>query len=149
MRREVQTHYGPDQALVCPAIGTSHGAGHMDVPDVALVYGDEVSQAPVFRCWMHPGVLELISHPEHGIGDAKVVFCIFPEEKQTIVVGLTHSIFPKYSLPAGMVSSHPCTEVSHDHTLVGIGGRADSLVELHVRTTPLRHFGLSGWARRH
>ena len=149
MRREVQTHYGPDQALVCPAIGTSHGAGHMDVPDVALVYGDEVSQVPVFRCWMHPGVLELISHPEHGIGDAKVVFCIFAEEKQTIVVGLNHSMFPKYSLPDGMVSSHSCTEVSQDNKLVSLGGRPVSLVELQARTAPLRHLGLSGWVHRH
>lgn len=107
------THYGLHQSLVRPAFGTSHGAGHMDVPDVMLAYNDEVNQVSVFRSWMHPGGLELISHPKH-IGDAKVVFCTLAEEKQAIVVELIYSMFPKYSLPAGMVSSHLCIEVSHD-----------------------------------
>lgn len=46
MRREVQTHDGPDQPVVRLAFGTSPGAGHMYVSDVALAYDDEVSQVP-------------------------------------------------------------------------------------------------------
>ena len=114
MQRENQ----PNQAVVCPALGSSHGSGDPKVFGASSAADSIVKKVPLLGPWVHPSRFVLVNLPEEGVSNGQVVFSTEAQKRQAIAVYFAHVMWAYHAFPASVVSATSSIEVTQQDEFV-------------------------------